>query len=159
MAGCTIGGKRQVDVVRVSRLVEIIGMAGRTVGGSALIAICVAFDTVQRGMGSRQCKVGQIVIETIIPIARRVAGQTRRVVVNIPTHFIVFVVCFGVGMTNGTTEHSVIGGVGVAIGTLVPFPLVRTAVNRKEIAIVVFVLSRYPIRVDGVALDAIGGEV
>ena len=131
-------------------------MTSRTISGGALISICMALNAIHSGMGSCQCKISRIVVETIFFATRRVAGQACWVIVNISAGFIVFTVRFRVGMTDDATELSIIGRVGVAIETLVPFSLVPTTVYGEEITIVVFVLSRHPVRVNSVALNTIG---
>lgn len=68
-----------------------------------------------------------------------------------------FFICFCLRVANGTTEYGVIPRRGMAVGALVPFPLVFSAVDRK-IHLVVIKGSRRPGRF-AVAAGAVGRKL
>lgn len=134
-------------------------MAGSTLRRGAGIAVGMAFraGSIQVRSGQRKCR--SIVIKGIIGISRRVTGEAGRIFINIAIYTVVPVVCFRIGMTNGTGKFRVIGRIGMAIGAGRPLSLVFTAVYREILRIVQRKLCRHPVRIGGVALRTIVCEI
>ena len=64
-------------------------------------------------------------------------GQASRAVEYVSADSFVLVVSFRVGVAGCTGVFGVIGGVRMAIHTSAPFPVVRPAVNREILPVVV----------------------
>ena len=143
MTGSTVRREAQRHVVRIGTLVEIRRMASRTIRGCALVTAAMTVYTTRRQVYPCQREVGGIMVKNIVRIARRMAGQACRAVVGIAVDAIVFIVRFRVGMTGRASKLRIVGQVDMAIHTLVPLPVMRPAVNREELAVVVE-SSRHP---------------
>ncbi len=124
-------------MVRIRRLVEVCRMAGRTVRRRPFKSPRMAIDTICRRMRTRQGEIRRIVIEIVLRIARRVAGQTGRTVIRVATHTSMFLVRLRVRMAGHTGELRIIIGVGMAVHTGIPFPLMHPAIDREVLAIVI----------------------
>ena len=156
MATGAIFWDRQGYVVGVGALVEIRGMAGCTFRRGTGKSRSMAFHAAGGFVGAGQRKLRAVVIKHIGGAACRVAGQASGTVVRVSVYACVLIVRLRIGVASGASEFRVIGRVGMAIGALVPFTLVRPAVN-GEILPVMVKRSRRPGRF-AVATLAIGGE-
>jgi hypothetical protein len=137
MTGGTIGGDIQVQVTGVGCLHVLIVMATCAGCGCTLESGIVALHTLRSLVSSGEREARQIMIEYIGGISGRVAGQTGCTVVGIAVYALVLLIRIRIGMTVYTGNFSVIGRVGVAIGTLVPFSLVITAVYGEILCVMV----------------------
>lgn len=144
-------------MVWVMCLVVFIYMAINAIGGRALVAIRMAFDTCGGGMCARQWKIGGIVVKNQVRIAGGVAGQAGGAIVRITANAVVFFVGIGIGMAGDAGEFCVIGRIGMAIRTLIPFAFVFAAIYRKMLAVVVE--SRRHPGIFPVAIGAIGRKI
>lgn len=132
-----IGRNGQRYVIRIQALVVIRCMATGTGSWSTGIAIGVTLVTTRGNVRPGQWKIGGIVVKRPRSITCRVASQAGRAVVGISADAIVLVIGLRVGMAGGTGKFSVIGRVGMALGTLIPLPLVLAAVNGEILPVVV----------------------
>ena len=137
VTGGTIRRKLRSSVIRIGGLVIISRMTSRTLSWCPSISSRVAVKTISREVGSLKREVGRIVIESIISITGGVAGKTGRTVVSITSNTIVLIIGFRIGMTGCTSDYSIIGRIGMTIHTGIPFALVRTAINREILCVVV----------------------
>ena len=96
-------------------------------------------------------------IKNVGRITRWVAGEAGCIFINIPINGNVCIVRFGVGMANHTTHFRIVCRVAVAINTLAPLALVRTAVYREILAVMVE-SSGHPFRFR-MAFDTVGREL
>ena len=142
-------------MVGVACLVEIGGMASRTLGRRSCISCRMALDTIGLYMGTRQREIRIGMVEHIVRIARRMASKASRIFIHIPVHAGVRVVGFRVNMATGTRIFGVIRCIGMAIRTLGPLSFVFPAVNREISGIVHRKRSRHPVRIGGMALRTI----
>lgn len=159
MAARTIRREPQYCVAGVGALVVIGRMATRTIGRRARISRCMALRTIYRQVRTRQREIGFAMVENIRCVAVRVAGQASRAVIRITIDPAVLIVSGRVGMATGASKLSIVAGVAVAIGAFIPGPLVRPAVDREIIHIMLIVFRRHPVDVGGMAIRAIFGKV
>lgn len=157
MTNGAIGRNTHRRMVWIMCLVVFVHMTIYTIGGRALVAIRMAFDASGGGMCARQWKIGGIVVKNQVCIAGRVAGQAGGAVVRITANAVVFFVGIGIGMAGDAGEFCVIGRIGMAIRTLIPFAFVFAAINRKMLAVVIK-SRRYP-GIFAVAICAIGRKI
>ncbi len=87
-------------------------------------------------MSSGQRESGLVVVENHVGIAGGMASQTSRVLIDITSDAVVFVVGVGVQVADYARKFRKVTGVGMALRTLIPNPFVRSAVN-GEVRIVV----------------------
>ena len=87
-------------------------------------------------MRSGQWERGLVVVENHVAIAGRMAGQTSRVLIDITSDAVVFVIGVGIQVADNARKFRKVTGVGMALRTLIPNPFVRSAVN-GEVRIVV----------------------
>lgn len=96
-------------------------------------------------------------------VAGRVAGQTSLVVVTVPVHAAVCIICFRVLVTTYTGKLGVVARIFMTIHTFHPCALVFAAVNGEIVRIVSGKTGRHPAGIGGVAVGAgerkIGGLV
>lgn len=159
MAAGTIRRERQCRMAGVAALIVIGHMATRTIGRRARVPRCMALRTIYRQVRPRQRKIRFAVVEHIRRVAARVAGQASRAVIGITVDPAVLVVGGRVGMAAGASELGVIAGIAVTIGAFTPGPLVRPAVDREIIRIMLAVFRRHPVDVGGMAIRAIFGKM
>ena len=158
MAGRTIHGESQVDVVGVDRLVEVLGVARRTFRGGAGIAGGMAGCAIDHQVAAGQREGGHAVIEHIVSIPGGMAGQTGRARIGIAGDPCMVIIRFRIHVTGDAGEFRIISRVGMALGTGRPFALVLAGVDREVGRIVVLVGCRSPSRIGGVAGGTVGGE-
>ena len=137
MAKHAIGHYADLTVVGILGLLKIGHVTSRTDGRRALISVGMAFDAIDADMRPGQWELGRIMIERIVRAAGGVTGQTGVTVVQISADAVVLVICFGVDMAIGTRHLRIIGRVGMAIDTLIPFAVVGAAVDGEILPVVV----------------------
>ena len=82
-------------------------------------------------------------VKSIVGIPGRVAGETGRAVISITADAIVLIIGFRIGMAGSTGDYGIIGRIGMTIHTGIPFAIMRPAVNREILGIVVEI-GRFP---------------
>ena len=90
------------------------------------------------------------------------AGITACTAVNVATYAIVIAIYFGfiaVFVAVDTRKLRIICGVGMAIGTAVPFALVGAGINRERSGIVFAVFRRFPAGVQCMTILTAGWEI
>ena len=130
-------GQAQRHVIRVAGIVKLRLVAGRALRRCSCKAVCMAIQALERKVRTGKWESRVVVVEIVIRRTGRVAGQTRRTVVNITRYPLVVIIRFRIGMTHRATEIRKIVGIGMAINALTPFPFVLTAVNREILRIVI----------------------
>lgn len=85
----------------------------------------------------RQREICVIVVEDIVGISCGMARQTYRAAVHIASHACVFLIGFGIGMAGSTGKLRIVGGVGMTVHALYPFPLVFSAVYWEILRIMI----------------------
>lgn len=132
-----IGRDGQRHVIWIQALVVIRCMATGT--GSRCTGVAIGVTLVATGGNVRpgQRETGGVVIKRSRSITGRVTGQAGRAVVGISVDAVVVVVGLRVGMAGDARKFRVIRGVGMALGTLVPFTFVLAAVYGEILAVVV----------------------
>ena len=88
-------------------------------------------------MRSGQWERGLVVVENHVAIAGRMAGQTSRVLIDISSNAVVFVIGVGIQVADNARKFRKVTGVGMALRTLVPNPFMRSAVDGEVLRIVV----------------------
>lgn len=94
-------------------------------------------NTIRGGMCPGQREACVVVVESIVGIPGRMTGKTRRAVVRVPRHSVVIIIRFRIYVAGGAGEFGIIGRIGVAVHTLVPFTQVLPTVDGKVLAIMV----------------------
>ena len=97
----------------------------------------MTFNAFQRGMPARQGECRAVMVENEIRITRRVASKTSRTAIGISVHAVVFVVGLWVGVAGSASEFRIIGRIGMAVNTFIPFAFVFSTINRKVLPVVV----------------------
>ena len=159
VAALAVRGKPEAHVVRVGRPLEILGMAGRTIGRRALISIGMAGEAFHPDVRPRQWEIGGIVVKTAVHVPRRVAGEAGRVLISIPTHPGVGIVRFRVRVAGRAGELRIVRRIGVAGGTIVPCALVRPAVYGEINAVVARKFGRRPAHIGGMTGGTVGRKI
>ncbi len=97
-------------------------------------------------------------VETSFTGTGGVTGITIRAVVNVSADAVVFIIHVGpvVLMTIDAGELGITCGVRMAVGTAAPLTIMFSGVNWERLGIMVFVFSRFPSRIGGVAVVAGG---
>ena len=95
-------------------------------------------------MRSGQWERGLVVVENHVAIAGRMAGQTSRVLIDITSDAVVFVIGVGIQVADNARKFRKVTGIGMTLRTLVPNPFVRPAVNGEVLRIVVGKSGRHP---------------
>lgn len=155
VTGRTIHGEAQIDVVGVDCLVEVLGVAGRTIGWCSGIACCMTGCTIHLEMAAGQWEGGQTVIEHVFGIAGGMTRQAGGAGIHIPEHTLMLIIRVGILVTGGAGELGKVGRVGMAFGTGGPLTLVFTGIDREIGGIVVLIGCRGPARIGGVAGRAV----
>ena len=148
----------QGRVVRVGTLIVILRMTGRAICWRAGIPRGMTGRAGRADVRAGQGEVGFAVIEPVVSLAGRMAGQAGGTVVGIAVHAIVVVIRFRVGMAGDAGKFGVIRRIRMAVQALLPFSLVLPAVNREIVGIVLGVFCRHPVRIGRMALDTILGK-
>ena len=151
MAGGTIRWQPQFLVVGVGGFIIIRRMAGFTLSGGALIAVGVALNAFRFQVAACQGEICTVVVEGVVRIPKRMAGQAGQVVISITIHSGVLFICLRVGMAVGARELGIVRRIVVAIRTLRPLTGMGAAVYREK-AVVLGEISRHPPHIGGVAL-------
>lgn len=115
----------------------------------------MAIDTGNRTVRTFQRELSLIMVKCIVFTPRWMAGKAGRTAVRIPVYAIVMVVCFRIGMAGDTGKFCIIRWVGMAVGTLIPLPFVRTAVYGEIVDVVLCVFRRHPVQIRGMAFYTI----
>lgn len=131
MAGSTVRGEIQSGVIGVGCLIEVRKMARITISGCPGIPRRMAIDAIHRGMCTSQWKAGIVMIKGIIGITGRMAGKTGGAVIRVSGYTHVVIVRFRIHMAGGAGKLGIVGRVGMAVYTLIPFALVLATVDRK----------------------------
>ncbi len=155
----TICGQVQVGVTGVEAGVVIGRMAGHTLRGCPCVTIRVALVAIGTQVRAREREPRVVVVEGIACIAGRVTSQTGRIFIHIPVYADVGIVCNRVDMAIGAGEFRKIGWILMAFIALHPLALVFATVDREILGIVLEVLRGRPVRVGGMAADAIRREI
>ncbi len=155
MAHRTVVGQAQRCMVGVQGLVEVGLVTGRTGCRRARVAIRVALDTFGRQVYARERECGLIVVENVIRVAGRMAGQAGGIAVRVAVDIRMVLVRLRVEVARNAGKLGIVIRVAVAIGAGIPLPFMATGVN-GEIQQVVFVeFRRHPAGCRGMAGRAI----
>lgn len=135
MAGGTIGCQTQGIVVRVARLIKLLDMTGRAFGRGAGITVGVTFDAIGGQVSPGQREGREAVIEAVVGTAVRMAGQAGRAVVDIAVDPFVVVIGFRIDVAGDAGKLRETRTVRVTVDAFHPFALVRAAIDREIVAI------------------------
>jgi hypothetical protein len=94
-------------------------------------------DAINISMAIGEDKASGIMVENQVCISCRVAGKTRRTLINITRYILMFLIGFRIGVAVGTRKYSIIARVGMTISALVPFPLVFPGINREVLVVMI----------------------
>ena len=86
------------------------------------------------------------------------AGRTAVLVTRYLSQVLVIHGCLVVRMTVDTTKNRIVGSIGMAIGAIVPLPLVTAGVDGEELCIMDGEIRRFPSGQGGMAFRAVGGK-
>ena len=139
----TIRAVVEGHMIRIVSLHEGRTVAVCTVGRCPRKPRGVALHTICPQMCSCERESSRIVVKNQVSITRRVTGQTSSIIVNIAIHILMILIGLRIGVTAHTGKLRVVVGVGMAVRTLIPFTLVRSAIDR-EILTVMVKISRCP---------------
>lgn len=124
-------------MIGISRLVEILRMAGVACRWGSAESSGMTFQAIGGQMSTCQGKTGLIVIKDIVSTARWMASQTSRTRVDITQSALMLVIRFGIKMAGQTSEIGILGRIVVAIGAGHPFTFVLATVNRKVLTVMI----------------------
>lgn len=83
-------------------------MARRTIRWRTRISIGVAGDAIRGKVCARERKITFIMVETILCVSRRVAGEAGRTFIDIPRNAVMPSIRFGVQVADRTTKFRII---------------------------------------------------
>ena len=131
VAGRTIRRQAQYLVIGVGSVVKINSMTSLTVRWRSLVSIGMAQQAICIHMRARQGEIGTAVIEAVVCVTGGMASQAGCIFISITAHANVPLVRFGVDMAIDAHKFGIVGGVVMAIGTLLPLAFMPAAVNRE----------------------------
>ncbi len=158
VAGGTIHGEAQVDMVGIDRLVEIVRMTGGTLRRGAGIACRMAGGTIDIEVTAGQWEGRQVMIKDILRISGGVAGQAGRTGIGVPVDPAVVIIRLRIHMAGDTGEYAVVRRVSMTLCAGGPFTLVLAGVDRKIDRIMFLIFRRIPPGIGGVASGTVRRE-
>ena len=160
VAAGTVGAQTDLLVVGVGGLVEVVLVAAHTFGGRAGVAVGMAGEALQREVGSRQGKVGLVMVEDLLFLSRGMAGQTRRGRIGITGYRLMVLIGDGliVLVALDAAEGRKVVLLDVAGGAGIPGAGMGAGVDRKILPIVVAEIGWFPAHLRGVTALAVGRE-
>lgn len=163
VTGCTILCKFAVGdfMAGIGRRIIVIDMTTGTGIRCSSISGGMAIFTGRGSMcpGQRECRFA--VVETSIRITCRMAGITGIAVIFISVNTIMFTIGIPgtVFVAVGTGKLSIIGGIFMAVGTIIPFPFVISRIDRERTSVVILIAGRFPAWIQRMANLTGRGEI
>lgn len=123
--------------------------------GSMAVDAIVPFASV---FSSENGKKPSIMVKAVVFVSRWMAGQTRRIFINITVNPSVPSIRFAPAVAIGACKFGIVGRIIVAIGALGPFAFMLAAVDREQ-RIVLSIFCGHPAHICGVAISAANREI
>lgn len=133
-------------------------MTGSTGCGRTLVAIGMTLKTVYLEVSTRERESCLVMVKCILSTARRVAGQTGCIFVNIAAYAFMTVISLRIQMTYNAGKFTVVICIAVAFGTFIPGACMCPAVNGKVLLIMLSKTSGLPARIRGVTTRTVIGK-
>lgn len=124
-------------MIWIDGLFEVHHMAGRALCGCAGISGGMTLQTVRAGMCPGQRKGSHAVIKGIISISCGVASQAGGTIVGVSRNAIVVIIRLRIHVAGDAGKLCIIGRIGMAVDTGIPFAFVFATVDREVLAVMI----------------------